>query len=123
MNKTDPLAANRLLAAAAHTALRMPKLETMTLWNGARAQGCALVWCRESALLSWRGTWEIKLEHGVIAAWRKVAYEYSRYELRVEKELLAHTISSHGDAVHYLGLHSVVDDISLRQIRRENSCW
>lgn len=122
MTKTNSLSTSRLLEAAAYSALRMPKLETMTLWNGARGEACAFTWCRQGALLSWRGTWDIKLEHWALAAWRKVAFKYSRHELKVERELLTRAISSHGDAVHYLGLRSVVHDISLRQIRKENNC-
>ena len=116
---TNLIQIRNLLKAAAEAAINMPKLETMALWNGAKGEACAFTWCRESALISWRGTWDLKLEHSVLNAWKKVAYKYARHELTVHKELLDHKIGSHGDAIQYLGLHSVIDDVSLRQILRE----
>lgn len=122
MSKTNPLQINKLLTAAAQSALNMPKLETMTLWNGAKGEACAFTWCRQDALISWRGTWDLKLEPSALNAWKTVAHKYARHEFTVNRELLAHRIGSHGDAIQYLGLHSVVDDMSLRQIRKENNC-
>lgn len=122
MRKTNPLQIRRILEAAAESALNMTELETMTLWNGARGEACAFVWCRQSASISWRTTWDSKLEPSVLDAWKWVAYKYSRHEFKVNMELLTQEIRSHGDAIQYLGLHSVVDDISLRQIQRENNC-
>ncbi|KAG8428008.1 hypothetical protein J3459_006139 [Metarhizium acridum] len=118
MHKTNPLQTSKLLEAAAQSALNMPRLETMTIWNGAKGEACAFTWCRQGALISWRGTWGLKLEPSVLDAWKTVAFEYAHHELTVNTELLAHKIDSHGDAIQHLGLHSVVDDMSLRQLRK-----
>lgn len=120
MSETNSLQTSKLIEAAAQSALNMPKLETMTLWNGAKGEACAFTWCRQNALISWRGTWDLKLNPSALNAWKKVAHKYARHELTVNTELLPIKIGSHGDAIQYLGLHSVVDDMSLRQIRREN---
>ncbi|KAF5008200.1 hypothetical protein FDECE_5533 [Fusarium decemcellulare] len=121
MHKTNQPRISKLLEAAAQSAINMPKLETMTLWNGAKGEACSFTWCRQGASISWRGTWDLKLEPSVLTAWKVVAYEYARHEFTVNKELLTHKIGSHGDAIQYLGLQSVVDDTSLRQIRKENN--
>ncbi|RSL56391.1 hypothetical protein CEP54_008859 [Fusarium duplospermum] len=121
MNKNNPFQIRRILEAAAESALNMPKLETMTLWNGAKGEACAFTWCRQDASVSWRGTWDFQLEPSVLDAWKAVADEYARHEFTVSERLLTQEIRSHGDAILYLGLQSVVDDVSLRQIRRENN--
>ena len=122
MCKDNPLPIRRILEAAAQSARHMPELETMTLWNGAKGEACAFTWCRQDASISWRGTWDFKLHPSVIKDWKKVAYKYARLEFTVNEELLTQEIRSHGEAIQYLGLHSVVDDVSLQQICRENSC-
>lgn len=121
MSKNNPLQIRRILEAAAEYALNMPKLETMTIWNGAKGEACAFTWCRQDASISWRGTWDCNLESSVLNAWKAVAYKYARHEFTVNEKLLTQEIRSHGDAILYLGVQSVVDDLSLRQIRRENN--
>ncbi|KAI5464229.1 hypothetical protein BGZ63DRAFT_439371 [Mariannaea sp. PMI_226] len=112
MCKTNPLQfqISKLLEAAAQTALNMPKLETLTLWNGAKGEACSFTWCRQDASLSWRGTWDFTLEPWVLKAWKTVAYQYARHEFTVNREVLTQNIGSHGDAIQYLGLHSVIGD-------------
>lgn len=122
MYTANSLQTSKLLEAAAQSALHMPKLETMTLWNGAKEEAAACTWRRQGALLSWRGAWDLKLELSALNAWKRVAYKYAHQELTVNTELLEYNIGSHGDAIQYLGLHSVVDEISLQQIRKENNC-
>ncbi|KAF5011766.1 hypothetical protein FDECE_2133 [Fusarium decemcellulare] len=109
-----------LLRAAGQAALCMPKLQTMTLWNGAKGEACAFTFRMADASLTWRGAWELKMDHSVLEAWKNVAYTYARYELRVETQLLSCAIGPHGDAIHHLDLHSVIDPVSLWQIRMEN---
>ncbi|KAF4970960.1 hypothetical protein FSARC_2063 [Fusarium sarcochroum] len=117
--KTNTEHVNRLLQTAAQAALRMPKLEDLTIWNGAKGEACAFMY-RRDASVTWRATWDLYLDTFTCNAWKKVADQYARFEFRVDKELLGQEIKSHGDAIHYLGLHSVLDGVSLRQIRREN---
>lgn len=113
MTHSKPDRTNELLSIAAQAAVKMPKLETMTLWNGRRGEACSFIYRRRDASITWRGTWDLKLEGSTLDAWSSVD--------RVEKSLLTGEIRSHGDAVMSLGLHCVVDDISLRQIIAENS--
>ncbi|KAH6969917.1 hypothetical protein DER45DRAFT_608625 [Fusarium avenaceum] len=69
----------------------------------------------DDASLVWKGTWDLMLEDEVIDAWRAVV------EVEVEKQLLTDEIKSHWDVIKYLGLQSVVDEVSLQQIRAENT--
>jgi hypothetical protein len=102
MYKANSLQISMLLEAAAQSALEMPKLETMALWNGAKGEACAFTWCRQGTLVSWRGTWDLQLEDLALEAWKAVACKYApRRELTVRRVLLAHEINSHGDTVHY----------------------
>ncbi|KAH7263472.1 hypothetical protein BKA59DRAFT_540890 [Fusarium tricinctum] len=107
---------NELLKRAALIALNMSKLEKMVLWNGSKEEACSFTYCQgDDASLVWKGTWDLMLEDEVLDAWRAVV------EVEVEKQVLTDEIKSHGDAVKYLGLQSVVDKVSLQQIRAENN--
>ncbi|KAF4950095.1 hypothetical protein FGADI_8434 [Fusarium gaditjirri] len=111
---------NKLLIAAAQFAVNAPELKILTLWHGERRQACAFTYCRKDALVSWRGTKDLRLESGTLKAWEDVAKKYAGRVLSVEKTLSMEDITSHGDAVRCLGLESVVDQVSLQQIREEN---
>lgn len=110
---------NGLLYLAGVTAQRMPKLQTLTLWNGIkwisiyqRDEGCANI--------TWRGTWDIEFAPRMLAAWRTVAAE-NREVLRIAKQRVHNIIRSHGDAIQFLDLPcQVVTPASLRQIQREH---
>lgn len=94
--------------------MNMPKLERMVLWNGSRGVACSFTYCQgDGASVVWKGTWDLKLEPEVLDAWGTV--------VGVEKQLLTDKIGSHGDAIKCLGLQSVVDEISLLQISKENN--
>lgn len=93
----------------------------MTLWNSTKGEACAFTYRKKDGSITWRGTWEFKLEHTVLKVWKRVVHEHGRREFRVETQLLDCEIRSHGDAIYYLGLPSVIDPLSMRQIRRENS--
>ncbi|KAI5466122.1 hypothetical protein BGZ63DRAFT_411512 [Mariannaea sp. PMI_226] len=101
-----------LLQAAAAAALKMPRLETMEIWNG-RKRLAALFQYRASrslhqAKILWRGTWKWCMVPSVFEAWEAV-------ELVDEA-----AIQSHGDALHHLMLSGqVIRPISLQQIQRE----
>lgn len=113
MSKTTPDETNQLLKLAAKTVPRMTKLETLTLWNGARGEACSFTYCRRYGSIIWRGTWDPELRKSTIDAWKSMA--------KVETHLIEDAIHSHGDAIECLGLHSVIDAVSLKQIIAENS--
>jgi hypothetical protein len=114
-----------LLYKAGITALQMPRLHTLVLWNGTKGNACAFIYHagRHGANITWRGTWDMELSPRVVTAWQRVAFEIHSYELRVGKEQVQVQggIGSHGDAIHHLGLPCrVVEPASLWQIRREH---
>ncbi|KAI6756426.1 hypothetical protein HG530_012162 [Fusarium avenaceum] len=116
MSKTTARETNQLLKKAALISLNTPKLEKMVLWNGSKEEACSFTYCQgDDASLVWKGTWDLMLEDEVIDAWRAVV------EVEVEKQLLTDEIKSHWDVIKYLGLQSVVDEVSLQQIRAENT--
>ncbi|KAH7245740.1 hypothetical protein BKA59DRAFT_527558 [Fusarium tricinctum] len=112
------------LQAAARVALNMPKLESLTLWNGDVGEACPFVYRRyqDDVSITWRANWEFELGSEVRSAWEAVAKMHSpRRALTVETEMLREcALLSHGDAIHHLGLHSVIDSVSLEQIRKES---
>ncbi|KAG6356205.1 hypothetical protein INS49_015592 [Diaporthe citri] len=121
----DSGAVDGMLVAAATAARRMPKLETMEIWNG--REGLAGLFRYRSARrgrtagISWRGTWDLALGEDVIQAWETVANMYRRGGLVVVKEkVMDAKIRFHGDAIHHLGLEAqVVRPVSLYQMRME----
>ncbi len=112
-----------LLKNASLTALNMPQLKCLVLWNSEQGQACAVIYLRHTdsrmATLTWRGTWDLELSHDVVESWKKVAS--GSCHLRIESEALQDVdIRSHGDAVYHLRLpDGVIDTESLRQIRQE----
>ncbi|KAG8160953.1 hypothetical protein KVR01_009217 [Diaporthe batatas] len=112
----------KMLTSAAKVAHRMPKLETMELWNGRRRLATLFQYRPKPATITWRSTWEFDQLPSVISVWEGVAQKHGAGELAVKRELLNRTnIKCHGDAIHYLKLsHPVVRPISLQQIRTEN---
>ncbi|PTD12127.1 hypothetical protein FCULG_00004911 [Fusarium culmorum] len=130
MCKDEPGETNNLLRIAAQVAQRMPKLETITLWNGSRGEACSFTYRRHPediyASITWRGTWDLTLGMSTLKAWEvtwgsSIPKACGRVNITVEQYLLTDEILSHGDAIRCLGLHYVVDDISLQQIIAENS--
>ncbi|KAF5681035.1 f-box domain-containing protein [Fusarium denticulatum] len=111
---------NKLLQTAAQVALDMPELQTLTIWHGERREACAFTYRRENGSICWQGTLDVRLELKTLEAWEKVAVTYAGRVLTVNSNLFMEDITSHGDAVHHLGLHHVVDRVSLQQIRIEN---
>ncbi|KAJ4127625.1 hypothetical protein NW765_016104 [Fusarium oxysporum] len=118
--KADDHQTNKLFQTAAQVALNMPKLQTLTMWQGERREACAFTYRRKYSSIHWQGTRDLKLESQTIKAWEKITVKYAERVLTVDKSLFMEDITSHGDAVHYLGLHHVVDSVSLQQIRAEN---
>ena len=111
-----------LLYAAGITALRMPSLRTMAIWNGREGNACAFIYHTDQnyAHITWRSTWEMHLNPRVVEVWERVAAESRSCPLRVTTQHGQGPISSHGDAIHRLALPCpVVEPESLWQIRRE----
>ncbi|GJC98912.1 oxoglutarate iron-dependent oxygenase [Colletotrichum higginsianum] len=114
-----------MLRAAAAAAMKMPRLETMEIWNGRK--GLAALFRYQAfrniheAAIVWRGTWKLAMEPSTIQAWEAVMYQYDGWRLDlVQEQLDEAAIKSHGDAVHYLMLSGqVIRPISLWQIQRE----
>lgn len=116
---------NALLCRAGVSALHMPKLRTLALWNGTRGMAAAFTYRvhRDYATITWRGTWNHEFSLPVIEAWQSVASTLHSVELRIEKQLIGQdVIRSHGDAIYHLDLPCrVVEPASLWQIRKENA--
>jgi hypothetical protein len=115
-------AIHALLYGAGVAALRMPRLHTMTLWNGRKENACAFIYQTENGCssITWRGTWDLELEPHVVEVWQEVASKFHSTHLRVNQQQMQDYIGCHGDAIQSLELpYRVVDPISLWQIRSE----
>ncbi|VTT73752.1 unnamed protein product [Fusarium fujikuroi] len=124
----DPLRVNNMLGNAAATALRMPRLHIMELWNGRKGVAMLFRYKRaredgQPAIITIRGTSELALGTGVVEAWDMVAYQHSRSKVVMQTSSIdPNGIRSHGDAICQLGLlNEVTRPVSLRQIINENS--
>jgi hypothetical protein len=117
-----------LLLRAGQAALRMPKLKSLAIWNGARDCACAFKYEVQNGTsqISWRGTWVYLLnpdgEGEYELAWQKVAAQHTNHGLNIPRAGWIHerSIRSHADAIVALDLCEVVDPVSLEQIRRES---
>ncbi|KPM39701.1 hypothetical protein AK830_g6876 [Neonectria ditissima] len=112
-----------MLLDAATVVLKMPKLETMEIWNG--REGLAVLFryqasrAGQPAVITLRGTFKLALRPAVARAWIAVAGEH-RVVVR-SSSVDASIIRSHGDAICHLGLSAhVVRPVSLRQILKEH---
>ncbi|KND91372.1 hypothetical protein TOPH_03958 [Tolypocladium ophioglossoides CBS 100239] len=111
-----------LLCSAGVTALQMPRLHTLVLWNGRKGNACAFIYHadRDCAHITWRSTWDLELSPHVVKVWQCVAFKFHSFELKIDKQRIQGAIGSHGDAIHHLDLPCrVVAPASLWQIRRE----
>lgn len=117
-----------MLRAAAAAAMKMPNLETMEIWNGAKGLAMLFKYQRAErgrpAVITCRGTWELALRPPVIQAWNSVALRHRGDQGPViAKELLdaGVCVKSHGDAIRHLKLSkSVIRPVSLWQIQTEH---
>ena len=138
--KCSPSAINKLLGQAAGVAANMPALNTLELWNGGvrGKRGFAAVFRyqylehgegRLPAVITWRGTFGVRLEEDVVQAWKDVAFRRRGErdgEFRAVMDPISRVdrrrIKSHGDAVYQLGLvNEVARPVSVWQVRRENA--
>ncbi|RGP79228.1 oxoglutarate iron-dependent oxygenase [Fusarium longipes] len=114
-----------LLQAAAVAALRMPRLETMEIWNGQKGLAALFQYrvirgLKQTRIL-WRGTWKYHISPSVLQAWEAVGHLHDSWRLDVVQEQVEESaIQSHGDALHHLMLSGqAIRSVSLQQIRRE----
>ncbi|SPJ73296.1 uncharacterized protein FTOL_03026 [Fusarium torulosum] len=125
-NDADPLDINNMLRDAAAAALRMPKLDTMELWNGRR--GVAMLFRYQRAqdgqptIITVRGTSELALGITVTQAWDVVAHQHCNFKVVVQTSSIdPDGIRCHGDAIRQLGLSTeIVRPVSLWQIFSEH---
>ncbi|KAI3401433.1 hypothetical protein diail_10867 [Diaporthe ilicicola] len=113
----------QMLKDAAAAAMRMPRLDTLEIWNGREALASLFKYqssgSQTNATLTWRSTWELSIPSSVIQAWRAVAQKHGARGFTVSTELLdiREKLESHGDAVRYLRLSTpVLRPVSLQQI-------
>lgn len=113
---------SKLLRLAARTALSMPKLRSLVLWNGTVGEACKFSYDRKSASITWEGTWDVTLGDAVIADWESVVQEHRdrRESLVVRKKMISAPVDSHVHAIELLQLPArVIDPISLSSMKRE----
>ncbi|KAK2024428.1 hypothetical protein LX32DRAFT_705567 [Colletotrichum zoysiae] len=111
MPDENPTEIGAMLRAAAAAAMKMPRLETMEIWNGRKGLAALFRYQAfrnvQQAEIVWKGTWRFIVETSIIRAWEA-------------EQLDEAAIESHGDALHYLKLSSqAIRPISLQQIRME----
>ncbi|KAK1566243.1 uncharacterized protein LY79DRAFT_496283, partial [Colletotrichum navitas] len=99
---------------AAKTALSMPQLRTMVLWNGRQGEAFKFFYHAATsgyACIGWRGTWEFELGSEIQQDWHGV-----QYDLQVIREHRISTyIESHAHAIDLMDSPSgVVDPVSER---------
>ncbi|CVL04719.1 uncharacterized protein FMAN_12828 [Fusarium mangiferae] len=117
-----------LLQAAAVAALRMPRLETMDIWNGQKGLAALFQYrvnrVSKQARILWRGTWNYDIVPSVLQAWEAVGDLHATWNLdMVQEQVDKAAIRSHGDALHHLMLSGqAIRSVSLQQIRREQKC-
>ncbi|KAH7165780.1 hypothetical protein EDB81DRAFT_780390 [Dactylonectria macrodidyma] len=125
-NDADTLDINNMLRDAAAAALKMPRLDTMELWNGRRGVAMLFRYQRardgQSAIITVRGTSELALGIATTQAWDVVAHRHCHGRVVVQTSSIdPDVIRCHGDAIRQLGLSTeVARPVSLRQILSEH---
>ncbi|KAM0270902.1 hypothetical protein ACHAQH_009248 [Verticillium albo-atrum] len=125
-DNAGPSNIDNMLRDAAAAALKMPRLDTMELWNGRR--GMAMLFRyqrgrdRQSAIITIRGTSELALGIAATQAWDTVARRHRHGRIVVKTSSIdSDVVRCHGDAIRQLGLSTaVVRTVSLRQIVSEH---
>ena len=110
-----------MLQRAGTTAVRMPKLKTMQIWNGRENLAALFKYelQQQLATITWRGTWHLNLQPRVIKAWEAVSNMHGASRPRLLHETLDESeILSHANAILSLKLPElVIRPVSLRQIQ------
>ncbi|GJN69559.1 hypothetical protein PLICBS_003608 [Purpureocillium lilacinum] len=117
---------NGLLRAAAATAMRMPRLETMEIWNP--GLGRPMLFRYEAKgdgrrpVIRWRGKWTLELDPETVRAWEAVALEHRGRACVVVGELLDEgtVIKCLAESIGHLKLSSeVVRSGMVRELQRD----
>ncbi|KAK9439890.1 hypothetical protein VB005_04505 [Metarhizium brunneum] len=122
----DPSDINNMLRDAAAAALKMPRLDTMELWNGRWGVAMLFRYQRarngQSAIITVRGTSVFSLGVAATEAWDMVARQHRHGRVVVQTSSIDPcAIRCHGDAIRHLGLSAdVVRPVSLQQILSEH---
>lgn len=125
-NDADTSGINNMLRDAAAAALKMPRLDTMEIWNGRRGLAMLFRYQRardgQSAIITVRGTLELALGVATTQAWETVAHRHRHGRLVVKTSSIdPDVIQCHGDAIRQLGLATqVLRPVSLLQILSEH---
>ncbi|OIW24609.1 hypothetical protein CONLIGDRAFT_685569 [Coniochaeta ligniaria NRRL 30616] len=111
-----------ILHAVGCAAERMPKLETLELWNGTEAYGAVFRYERShqtiTILTSWSATFH--LDPVVIEQWSRVALKHTGLELLVKTGQIPAPQHSYGSVLRFLKLRRLIlHPISLHQIQWE----
>ncbi|OHW91666.1 hypothetical protein CSPAE12_09648 [Colletotrichum incanum] len=117
---------NDMLRDAAAAALKMPKLETLEMWNG--REGIAMLFRYQKArdgqpaLITVLERFELALGSTVTQAWDAVALRHRHGKVVVQSSTIdPGIIRCHGDAICQPGLSTeVIRPVSLRQILNEH---
>jgi hypothetical protein len=118
----DPYTINNLLCSSAEAMRKMPRIQTMELWNGAEGHAAVFRYKSNMPSIGWKASWRLELEHRVVAAWQSVAERGLNHNLQIQNELLRSPhVKSHGEAVLTLDLETeVACPVSIQQIHREH---
>ena len=121
----DPRKIEHLLSSAAGAVKKMPKLQTLELWNGGKGHAALFRYnsnSRRQAKILWRANWHFELQGLVVKKWQNMAYANDVGHLQIENELLTPSqIRSHAEAILILGLEiEVACPESIQQIHREH---
>lgn len=126
--ESDSTELDQMFKDAAAAAMKMPRLDTMEIWNGKGALASLFRYQSErgqtNATVTWRSTWELSLPSPVTQAWSAVAKRHGARGLAVNSEILdiREHVECHGDAIRHLQLSkSVIRPVSLQQICAEHN--
>ncbi|KAI0120140.1 hypothetical protein GGR51DRAFT_12301 [Nemania sp. FL0031] len=118
-----------MLRDTAVVALKMPRHDTMELWNGKWGVAMLFLYQRaqdgQLAIVTVRGTSVLALEIATTQAWDVVAQGYCYGRVVVQTSLIdPNVIRCHGDAIRQLGLSTeIAKPISLREILSKYRVW
>lgn len=124
LHKPDQSVINSMFTSAGSTALSMPKLQLMEIWNGIKRHACVFRYqvTIDSTTLGWHGTWDLDLDPDTAKVWKEVALRHTRHELSIlrPRVLDREDITSHAAAIQKLQLRQVIHPVSLEQILGES---
>lgn len=118
---------SNLLVAAARAALRMPKLQTMEIFNGDRELACFFRYSRQERTIYWLSTGAEPtqpLMKGVVNAWTKVLEEHNEGRVSELKVSISYAhekdYKTHAGVLQHLWLrHLIVQPLSYCQLEWE----